>query len=571
MHTESLFKTDNDFFSFTKENLSEVRFNQPLKDNKPQIGRLVDSDCTLAAAYEIVQRKKQTEFLDALVLPLEPISSCPRVPCRIRPMKFVQGMRQYIELSSPLFRNDYIAIDTFKTLGVDDDKEPYNENAFYHVRPIALALSLNLNKDEVFLKITKSPRLEYRRIYESGFNESYEKFNMYYATSFMSENYDEAPEVYSYRGVVDDVEKFVWRERLCYKLLMRLHTADEQLPLFYTLVVSDAVLKGHTPRIGESISGVMALYLSNAERLDANDEFLVRYKKACEDVSPDDFVFKDSGPKKKGKQTKKIYPWGVVSLIDGEAVSFEPNEHYPTETELGPLPLQLPEDDVKGAVSHFRSDKLPYFCFYDEFVRKLPSALTLCPGTRSDLNRILSQIKCKRGMKWNKAQKRGRIGIFQASETPDKKYVFYHFCLKLDVSNTRVSLLALYNRKKHELIRYTLSYKEANVGCAGLEVCSAYSNRLSAEIPLRTMKEVKEYLPKMQVDDFVILINPVTSALLQFWKNKKTIYTEFQFGDIAYQFGVDMKSNDDVLKAIDLFNADDSRFFSVFKWRFSKF
>ena len=535
MHTEALFKTDDEFFQFTREHhvdLKSAGRNVPAPSSL--LATLSDTNAKdIRLCFELKKRPDASLlFMD--VTPLSDIEPHGKkaVIARANFLERRHGLRVYTTLRNPNWHAPLVCIDTFDSQGFISDKKFHKNGIAVKAWLSGVALSIRHPDQPTHIVIQDNAHVQYRRLIGELKADEPAEFDFYHVRSLDQEDSKKAPEAYSFMAIIEDVVPLKWFGRQLYVLTLRGSALDERDAPVYSLVTSEATLNGYRPRIGENVTGIAALCVHYA--------LLDPKSKAYKDLVVAEREVSKRQRHKPGKvASRKTYPWGTVEYDrHHEMLSITPNKKYPVVSKQVPS-FPLPDRPTVGKkISHFRSKRLPCFCFLDEFAAKMPRDLEPCVIGRKLALKVFDQIGSYR-MDWSVRSRRDDFGLIQTGRSKSGPEAILRFSIATFEALVPVDLLAIVNIKNGRLIRYTVEFPPVPLfrHMPMFRVNSEFEDRCGS---VTSWNDLKAFIQKAREDDYLILQDPCTGGFIQFRQNEGNKWViEFQIGTLTWQFGRD--------------------------------
>lgn len=557
MHTETLFSNDQAFYAFTTEHLHEARPLPTRPTPHRKIWSIFEPDTGLDLYYAVTQEEKQTHLHDALPIAL---------PTRDRNLPFEvsngpeeKGLRTYLTLHHPMLPQPLTAINTHgwqidPTQHISEGKTIIAEVGLCGLVPFVepyLKGTYHINED--------TPAIQYELL--RG-HKPINEFEFRFARILNSFNDEEAPEVYEFVARIERITPFQWFGTTCYRIYVRTVGLDN-FSFPYELIISEVVLRGYIPRLGDTITGTAYLYATcEKEKTDSQTirEFKALQEKTDrEEAQEPDYLEEEPPP----AQTR-TFPWGIVAYDEHEnPIGMTPNDDYPSITHQQDSPLfKLKVVENNAPPSHFRSASHPYFRFYDEFATLLPRDLEVCERSRESIIGYIDLVKVFKEQIFS--SKNDTIGILQTAYSPSTGKTLIRFNVPIYKETLPADLILLVDESKHRLLIYTISYDTDQHFPLTLNIKTNINNKANSRI---STEELWQTLPEFSPGDFAIIVKDIWGGFVQFKKLKNGLFIfEFQQAGTDWQFTTDNIPEEQIRPACENFFADNHRIYTQFPW-----
>ena len=571
MHTEAFFESDHAFKIFTQTHIGELEKISPSGRGKTSVAIIRDTrDDHLFMAYGLRERADDLTIVDTCPVPWEPPFNRPffaHVGKRVKP----QGMRHYKTLESPLFRAPLVVIDALQTLFAGQ-VEDCAEGRLVSCRLCGCALTLQQRRpnDDVRLVIHDNAQVRLRRMQGTlGENEPLE-VEFYFMRALNTCGDEEAPEAYSFDGIVEDVTRSEFCGVGYFQLLLSCPTVDDTLPIYYTVYAGEAVLNGYRPRIGDSVTGVLALSvsMSEPENEPGMQDELELYN-LCEEAA----LRPPEHPNAQGASPivrEETFPWGTVGYdANGEAIRCVPAPDCPVRSEMKGMALYLPQKPKLGApCSRLRARSLPRFSFPDEFASLLPEDLELCENDRELAMAALRRIRLPRAP-WKNPHRADDFALLQTARSVTENQVFCWLAYTEPLSRCEKYLLLLLDASNGHPLRYTVLFRPIASSMALHRIVYESGNGTFVSHALTLDEALWTRIRNDGDGKFVIVNNQRTGEFFQFtlpFSEVEEVEVEFQVASLDLQFAARATSCEQVREALDLWLKRDLRLYTCLPW-----
>lgn len=571
MNTEVLFESDAAFKDFSMANFGNLSVVAPSEIESGYVCYLDDADAQrLILAYAIEKRDDGNVIEDVNFIPWEPPFAGDIIARAAQAPKPI-GMRHYICLDSPLFRAPIVAVDASRTMCAGNFKSfAEGELATGILSGCALEIQQRKPTDEVRLLIHDNAEVRLRRMQGTLGPDEPAEFHFYRVRSLTSYGDEEAPEVYEFTGIVEDVRQGEFRGIPYFMLHLSCMTADDSVLIHYTVYAGESVLQGYRPRVGDSVTGLVALTVSLAASADAPDNKTDTqlYLQAEKQIVEGGGAGPDALPQTDPIVREETFPWGKVGYnAEGRAICCTPAEDFPVKSEMKGMALWLPQHPEPGAkTSRFRARTLQNFSFPDEFAALLPKDLEVCEPDRDYAMTALHHVRMPRAP-WKDPERAEDFAVIQMARSASENRILCRIAYTEPLSLCPKYILLLLDGNDGRLIRYTVDVDP--IGTSGACRCIGYQGPDGyTRIYAPTIDDALwERIRTEKGSEFVMVSDVLTGEFFQFTTDFADGATaEFQIASLDLQFTASPVTFDDIRTAYQYWHDRDIRLYTCLPW-----